>query len=133
MSRALGDMSFKNRGDLPAEEQAITALPEVRTLDLQEGDEFLLLATDGIWHVMTNQEVCQIFQTSPDHIQCSAATSSYKLLSRMNHDQGVHWILKLPSQILVYSQQHRRHFTYGGSESSSRLGSSAGKHSMSPA
>ena len=37
--------------------QIVTAVPEVRQLGLQSGDEFLLLACDGIWDVLTNQEV----------------------------------------------------------------------------
>ena len=37
--------------------QIVTAVPEVRQLALQSGDEFLLLACDGIWDVLTNQEV----------------------------------------------------------------------------
>ena len=37
--------------------QMVTALPEIRKETLQPGDEFLLLACDGIWDVLTNQEV----------------------------------------------------------------------------
>ena len=50
-------MEFKRSKDLPAVAQMITANPEVRTLQLQSGDEFLILACDGIWDVLTNQEV----------------------------------------------------------------------------
>ena len=32
-------------------------MPEIRTQTLRPGDEFLLLACDGIWDVLTNQEV----------------------------------------------------------------------------
>ncbi len=35
----------------------MTAMPEVRKETLQPGDEFLLLACDGIWDVLSNQEV----------------------------------------------------------------------------
>jgi protein phosphatase 1G len=35
----------------------VTALPEIRKETLQPGDDFLLLACDGIWDVLTNQEV----------------------------------------------------------------------------
>ncbi len=57
LSRALGDMDFKQSKDLPAAEQMITAMPDVRTLQLHPGDEFLILACDGIWEMLTNQEV----------------------------------------------------------------------------
>ena len=58
LSRALGDMDFKQSKELPAAEQMITAMPDVRTLQLHPGDEFLILACDGIWEMLTNQEVC---------------------------------------------------------------------------
>ena len=44
-------------GALPHWEQMVTAMPEVRRMMLKQGDEFLLLACDGIWDVCTNQEV----------------------------------------------------------------------------
>jgi len=56
LSRALGDMEYKQSTDLAAEDQIVTAVPEVRRMALQDGDEFLLLACDGIWDVLTNQE-----------------------------------------------------------------------------
>lgn len=65
LSRALGDMEYKQTKGLPPAEQMITAMPEVRTLDLQEGDEFLVLACDGIWDVLTNQEVGILFEPPP--------------------------------------------------------------------
>lgn len=37
--------------------QMVTAMPEIRRQTLQPGDEFLILACDGIWDVLTNQEV----------------------------------------------------------------------------
>lgn len=37
--------------------QMVTAMPEIRRETLQPGDEFLILACDGIWDVLTNQEV----------------------------------------------------------------------------
>jgi len=37
--------------------QMVTALPDIRKETLQPGDEFLILACDGIWDVLTNQEV----------------------------------------------------------------------------
>ena len=33
------------------------ATPDIEAFTLEEGDEFLILACDGIWDVLTNQEV----------------------------------------------------------------------------
>jgi len=35
----------------------VVATPDIESFTLEEGDEFLILACDGIWDVLTNQEV----------------------------------------------------------------------------
>jgi len=57
LSRALGDFVFKRNEDMPAEEQIVTANPDIITRDLTSDVEFMVLACDGIWDVMSNQEV----------------------------------------------------------------------------
>lgn len=57
LSRALGDFIFKRNDQLPAEEQIVTAHPDVTKREITREIEFLLLACDGIWDVLTNQEV----------------------------------------------------------------------------
>ena len=57
LSRALGDFVFKRNDSLPAEEQIVTALPDVIARDMTGDVEFMVLACDGIWDVMSNQEV----------------------------------------------------------------------------
>lgn len=56
LSRAIGDHCYKMNTDLPDTEQMITALPDVRHLILNDKDEFMILACDGIWNVMSSQE-----------------------------------------------------------------------------
>ncbi|CAN0034562.1 unnamed protein product, partial [Scytosiphon promiscuus] len=51
VSRAFGDRNMKG---------AISAEPDVRERCLEQHDEFLVLATDGLWDVMTSQEACNI-------------------------------------------------------------------------
>jgi protein phosphatase 1G len=34
----------------------VVATPDVRACDLADGDEFLILACDGVWDVMSSQE-----------------------------------------------------------------------------
>lgn len=57
VSRALGDFEYKKNPALPAWEQCVSPLPDVVNHTLSETDEFLVLACDGIWNVMTGQQV----------------------------------------------------------------------------
>ncbi|KAJ3209947.1 Protein phosphatase 2C 2 [Clydaea vesicula] len=57
LSRAIGDFVFKDSPNLTAEQQIVTANPDIIQHDIEDGDEFLVLACDGIWDCMTNQEV----------------------------------------------------------------------------
>lgn len=57
LSRAIGDHAFKQNSSLPAEQQAVTALPDVLALDVTPEDEFFVVACDGIWDCMTSQQV----------------------------------------------------------------------------
>ncbi|KAJ3082904.1 Protein phosphatase 2C 2 [Quaeritorhiza haematococci] len=47
LSRAIGDFEFKRNNELPPEEQVVTAYPDVVERQLEEGDEFVVLACDG--------------------------------------------------------------------------------------
>jgi Protein phosphatase 2C len=42
---------------MKASQQMITAMPEIREQELQEDDEFLILACDGIWENLSSQQV----------------------------------------------------------------------------
>ncbi|XP_037793914.1 LOW QUALITY PROTEIN: probable protein phosphatase 2C T23F11.1 [Penaeus monodon] len=57
LSRALGDFVFKKNEEKGPEDQIVTANPDVEVRELTEEWEFIILACDGIWDVMTNQEV----------------------------------------------------------------------------
>uniref|UniRef100_A0A183ELS0 protein-serine/threonine phosphatase n=1 Tax=Gongylonema pulchrum TaxID=637853 RepID=A0A183ELS0_9BILA len=59
LSRALGDFAFKKNDQKPPEEQIVTACPDVTVRDLTYNHEFIILACDGIWDVMSNQEVVE--------------------------------------------------------------------------
>lgn len=57
LSRAMGDFIFKRNSKKPAEEQIVTAYPDVIVKDILPEHEFVVVACDGIWDVMSNQEV----------------------------------------------------------------------------
>lgn len=60
LSRAIGDFDFKQNKDIPAEDQAISAKPEIVVRQMRHDDDFLVLACDGIWDVMSNDDVVEL-------------------------------------------------------------------------
>jgi protein phosphatase 1G len=53
LSRAIGDLRYKNNAELHPAAQIITAEPDIEHISLQSEDRFLILACDGIWDVMS--------------------------------------------------------------------------------
>lgn len=62
VSRALGDYEYKNVKNKGPCEQLVSPEPEIFCLDRDANDEFMVLACDGIWDVMTNEDVCSYVQ-----------------------------------------------------------------------
>lgn len=58
VSRALGDFEYKNVEGKGQCEQLVSPEPEVLKVERNPADEFLVLACDGVWDVMSNEEVC---------------------------------------------------------------------------
>ena len=58
VSRALGDFEYKSSDSKGQCDQLVSPEPDVTAEDRSDGDEFIVLACDGIWDVMTNEEVC---------------------------------------------------------------------------
>jgi len=56
LSRSLGDLEYKKDTSLRPEEQLISAYPDIKEETIDSETDFLILACDGIWDVMTNQE-----------------------------------------------------------------------------
>ena len=48
LSRALGDGEYKKNDSLPAEEQMITAKPDITKIK-NENIDFIIMGCDGIW------------------------------------------------------------------------------------
>ncbi|KAM6970347.1 protein phosphatase 1A-like [Aplochiton taeniatus] len=58
VSRALGDFSYKGTENRPATQQMVSPEPEVCVVERSPADEFLVLACDGVWDTMSNEELC---------------------------------------------------------------------------
>jgi len=57
LSRSIGDLRFKVDTTIGPEAQIITALPDIKEYALKQEDQFIVVACDGVWDVMSNQEV----------------------------------------------------------------------------
>ncbi|KAG4203295.1 hypothetical protein ERO13_A05G392800v2 [Gossypium hirsutum] len=66
MARAFGDFCLKDFG--------LISVPEISYWHVSEKDEFIVLATDGIWDVLSNKEVVDIVAS------CRARTSAARAL-----------------------------------------------------
>lgn len=63
VSRAFGDRMLKHHG--------VCADPEISHHDLSHDDRYLVIASDGLWDVFTNDEVAEVVTNQPDVEQCA--------------------------------------------------------------
>jgi len=56
LSRSIGDLEYKRNNGLPPQEQMITAFPELKSEQLSEDCDFMVLACDGVWDMMSSQQ-----------------------------------------------------------------------------
>ncbi|XP_057461208.1 probable protein phosphatase 2C 52 [Actinidia eriantha] len=57
MARAFGDFCLKEYG--------VISIPEFSHRTLTESDKFIVLASDGVWDVLSNEEVVEIVSSAP--------------------------------------------------------------------
>jgi serine/threonine protein phosphatase PrpC len=58
LSRSLGDLKYKQIINARPQDQMITAFPDVTITEMTNDDEFMILACDGVWDIMTCQSAC---------------------------------------------------------------------------
>ncbi|XP_072346027.1 protein phosphatase 1A-like [Scyliorhinus torazame] len=59
VSRALGDFNFKAAEWRSQTEQLVSPEPEVYEIERSDKDQFIILACDGIWDIISNEDLCQ--------------------------------------------------------------------------
>ncbi len=59
LSRALGDLKYKQNKELTPQEQPITAFPDIKVVDIQPEDEYIVMGCDGIWESKSNEEMVE--------------------------------------------------------------------------
>ena len=83
LSRSLGDLKYKQSKALPPAEQIITAEPDVLHHKLDPADEFFVVACDGVWDVLSNQEAVDFVRT---RIQADRSQGREPRLSKICED-----------------------------------------------
>lgn len=78
LSRALGDLEYKLDPELAVEDQMITCVPEIKVEKIDKNAEFLIIACDGIWDCMTNQEAVDFVKEQASTLKKKSG-SSFKL------------------------------------------------------
>lgn len=59
LTRSLGDLKYKQRENLKAEEQAITSNPDVYVFEYSDDIDFIIMGCDGIWEKKSNEEMVE--------------------------------------------------------------------------
>jgi serine/threonine protein phosphatase PrpC len=57
LTRALGDLKFKKKPGLTAEQHCITANPDVFEYEFSSECDFILMGCDGVWETKSNEEM----------------------------------------------------------------------------
>ncbi|KAG8055990.1 hypothetical protein GUJ93_ZPchr0001g31186 [Zizania palustris] len=87
-SRSIGDYYLK---------PYVTAEPEVTVMDRTDRDEFLILASDGLWDVVSNEAACKMARSClsgraasrfPESVSGSTATDAAALLAELAISRG---------------------------------------------
>lgn len=83
VTRALGDFDLKGPID-----GGVTAEPEVVEFELTAADQFLIMATDGVWDVMTDHEAVALVRDTVKDPQLVAKRLVTEALSRGSRDNA---------------------------------------------
>ena len=85
--RSIGDADMKGGG--------VIAEPEVTHVDLQPEDAFLVLATDGLWDVLSNQAVVNlVHDTVKEPTMCAKRLVTEAITQGSGKNRPVMWFSK---------------------------------------
>lgn len=89
VSRAFGDYDYKANEDLSSYRQAVVCTPDIVVKDRVDSDDlFLILACDGVWDVMSNDEVGLFVSRSVNAATATLATEDQPAEANILADVG---------------------------------------------
>ena len=59
LTRALGDLKYKKKEELKAEQHPITANPDTYEYDITDDADFIIMGCDGVWETKSNDEMVE--------------------------------------------------------------------------
>jgi len=106
VSRAFGDFNYKKNKAKLAEEQAVCCVPEIKRVlinlkEIKESNEytFLIIACDGIWDVMKNEDAVLYVKKKLDEQKLSFTESERKFdLAKICQEMLDYSVLELESK-----------------------------------
>lgn len=81
MSRAFGDYCVKDFG--------LISVPEVTQRHITSRDQFVVLATDGVWDVVSNQEAVEIVSSAPDRAKSAKCLVEFAVHAWKRKRKGI--------------------------------------------
>jgi serine/threonine protein phosphatase PrpC len=60
VSRAIGDFQYKQDASRPADKQIMVPTPDVEIFQRSRADEFMIIASDGVWDVLSTQSAVDL-------------------------------------------------------------------------
>lgn len=85
VSRAIGDLEYKDNDSISVHKQLIIADPDIRVWTMTNKDEFMIVGCDGIWDRYPSHEICKFI---------SKELNSGKKLKQVNEALLDHLIAK---------------------------------------
>mmetsp|Transcript_5235 Transcript_5235/g.11367 ORF Transcript_5235/g.11367 Transcript_5235/m.11367 type:complete len:478 (-) Transcript_5235:127-1560(-) len=113
VSRGFGDFRFKGNSDLKVEHQKVSNSPDVIVNPRNEaGDEFIIIACDGIWDVLGNQDCARTVQGLLDEGETNIGMLCEEMLDicleKDSRDNMTFCMVALPSCKIMAEEEKAR-------------------------
>lgn len=94
LSRSIGDFEYKASPKLPEDKQMVTACPDIKEIKRSPDIDFMIIACDGIWDCLTNQQAVDFVYDQRAKAKPLAPVSLYiesmfsKIIAKDTHTSG---------------------------------------------
>lgn len=85
MTRAFGDFGFKSKRRLSSKGPVLLSEPEVSSIESLDTYDFFVVASDGLWSVMSNDDVAEFVKQGLSGPDCNVASCCRDLFKECLH------------------------------------------------